>query len=128
MYESDADDDECKPWRAISTAECFVILLLCLPVDIFFTQVKDEPFRGFVAALSTGAIMALIWILRPLRRNPIFWACIGGLCAAHVVLVAALPYTGDFRFGFALFPIVALDIYLSGRLIIFACGARFQAD
>ena len=118
--------DETQP-RAdedISTAECLVILLLCSPFYFFFAYYADEPFRGFVAALSAGVIMTLIWILRPLRRNPVFWATLSGLALAHGILVYFLPYTSEFRFGFALFPLVAADIYLAARLIIFACGAR----
>ena len=122
------DEEESKPWRSLSTAEIVVIFLLGSPFYVFFTQFEDEPFKGFVAALSAATIMTVIWMLRPLRRNPIFWACIAALATAHLVLIAALPHTGDFRFGFAFFPLVATDIYLSARLIIFACGARFQGD
>ena len=119
-------NDETQPrvYENISTAECFVILLLCSPFYFFFAYYADEPFRGFVAALSAGVIISLIWLLRPLRGNPVFWAILSALALAHIMLVFFLPYTGEFRFGFAFFPLVVADIYLSGRFIIAACGVR----
>ena len=118
-------DDEAQPsaYANVSTADGFVILLLCTPFYFFFVLYDDEPFRGFVAALSAGVIMSLIWLLRPLLRNPAFWATLSVLAVAHIVLVVFLPSTGEFRFGFAFFPLVLADIYLSARLIVYACGA-----
>lgn len=119
-------DDEVRPsaYADVSTAAGFVILLLCTPFYLFFALYDDEPFRGFVAALSAGVIMSLIWLLRALLRNPVFWGALSALAVAHIILVAFLPYTGEFRFGFALAPIVIADIYLSARLIIYACRAK----
>ena len=116
-----------KDYCEISTAECFVILLLVLPIDVIFTQVYDQPFRGFVAALSAAVIVGLIWILRPLSGMILFWVCIGAVSLLHFLLVCFLPYTGDFRFGFVLFPVAVADIYGFGRLIVWVCRTRTEA-
>jgi hypothetical protein len=115
-----------QPYEEISTPECFAILGLCLPIFFSFDHFAHEPFRGFVAALSAGVVITLTWVLRPLRTNPLFWAILSAVALAHVALVFFIPYTGDFRFGFALFPVVAADIYFSARLIIFACATKFD--
>ena len=111
-----------KAYENISAVECLIILLLCCPFYLFFALYRDEPFRGFLAALSAGVIMGLIWMLRRLRRNPVFWASVSALAVAHATLVFLIPYTGEFRFGVVFTPLVVADIYFSARLIIFLCG------
>jgi len=117
-------DTQPKAYEDPSTAECFAVALLCMPFYFFFKLVEGQPFRGFVAALSAGVVMSVIWLLRPLWRNPVFWASVSGLAVAHVMLVFFLPYAGEFRFGLVFAPLVIVDIYFSARLIIFACGAH----
>jgi len=111
-------------YEDISNAETLFVALLCAPVYLFFSIYAEQPFRGFVAALSAGVLISVFWLLRPLRHNPVFWACLSVLAVAHVILVYLLPSTGHFRFGLVLAPIVIADIYFSSRLIVFACGAR----
>lgn len=125
-YASD-DEGTPKPYKEISTAECFIILLLVLPIEVFFYSYEHEAFKGFVAAISAGAVIGLIWVLRPLRHHGVFWLCICAAALFHLVILVFLPYSGDFRFGFAFFPVAALDFYVWARLIIWACGARFQS-
>ena len=111
-------------YRTPSNAEAALILLLCVPVYLFFANFEDQPFRGFVAGLSAGVVMSLISLLWPLRERPAFWICLTIVAVVHAALVYWLPFTGNFRFGFALFPLVLADIYLSARAIVFLTGAR----
>jgi hypothetical protein len=108
-------------YRTPSTAEGFLILSLCAPFYLFFAYF-DQPFRGFVAGLSAGVVMSLVSLLWRLVRRASFSTCLGITAVAHAALVYWLPYTGEFRFGFALLPLVVADIYLCARAIVFLNG------
>lgn len=107
----------------VSAIDGVVILILISPLYFLFAY-YGQPFRGFVAALSAGVILSLIRLLRRLILELRFWLLLITIIVLHIVLVYFLPYTGEFRFGFALFPLVVLDIYISARLILFACDGR----
>src|SRR4051794_21664590 len=106
----------------VSYLDGFIILALSTPFYFFFDYF-DQPFRGFIAALSAGVVMSVFRLLRSLSTKPEFWVAICVIAILHIILVSVLPYTGDFRFGFALFPIVVLDIYASARVVLFICGS-----
>ncbi len=120
------DEEQPSVYRNPSNLEWIAILLLSSPLFFFFDSYEDQPFRGFIAALSLALVLSMILLLWPLRRKVAFWACLAGIALAHIMLVYFLPYTGEFRFGFAAFPIAVMDAYLCARLIIFACGARLE--
>jgi len=110
-------------YNEISKLDSIVILILCIPVYAFFSYI-DQAFRGFVAALSVGVILALTRLFRSLYSKREFWGVLFVISALHAVLVYGLPYTGEFRFGFILFPVVFADLHASAYLIRFACGLR----
>lgn len=111
----------------VSSADAIIILILCVPFYFAF-EYFDQPFRGFVAALSAGVVMSLFRLLRSLSFNPLFWLALFGIAICHAALVYFLPYKGEFRFGFMFFPLVVVDIYLSAKLIIFVCGIRHSSN
>jgi hypothetical protein len=119
------DTDRPNVYENISTVECVVVIALAFPFYLFFDH-QGQPFRGLVAGMGFGIVLAIAWILRPLRSHRAFWPSLSLVALAHVALVYFLPYTGDFRFGFALFPIFFLDAYLWARVVIFACGVRLK--
>jgi hypothetical protein len=84
----------------------------------------NQPFRGLLLAMSIGMVTSLIFILKPISRSIRFWSTLAAIFALHMGMVYFFPYTGTFRFGFALFPIFLIDAYISARLLIFACGAK----
>jgi len=112
-------------YENISTAACVALILLASPLYLFFDYI-GQPFRGLVAAMSMVLLMGVAWILRPLAKNTAFWSTLSLIGIAHVALVVFLPYRGNFRFGFAYFPLFFADAYVCTRLIIYACGARLQ--
>ena len=101
------------------------VILLASPLYFFFDY-KGQSFRGLVAAMSAIILMGLPWILRPLTRNSAFWPTFSIIGISHIALVYFLPYTGEYRYGFAYFPLFLVDAYLSARLIIYACGTRLR--
>lgn len=115
-------------YRDVSLAEAFVILLLVLPIDVAFTELFDQPSRGFFAALSVGVVLSLIWTLRPLARKRTFWGCISVAISLHVLLVCSLPHTGNIRFGLAFLPLAFGDFYLFARITIRACRKEQMMD
>lgn len=114
-------EEKCGDYCELSVVECVAILVVAFPVDVVFTEFMNQPFRGFIAACSFGVILGLAWMLRPLARMPIFWLCISIAAALHLLIVILLPYTGEFRFGFAFFPLFFVDFYLTAKLIIAVC-------
>ena len=122
-HDADMRDDgqDAKVYKDISTAACVAVIVAASPLYFYFDY-QGKPFRGLVAAMSAVIVIGLPLILRPLTRNSAFWPTLSLIGIAHVALVYFLPYTGDFRFGFAYFPLFFVDAYLSARLIIYACG------
>ena len=113
------------PYEDISTAACIAIIVAASPFYFFFDY-KSQAFRGLVAAMSALIVMGLPVMLRPLTKNPVFWATLVLIGVAHIALVYFLPYTGNFRYGFAFFPLFFADAYLWARLLIHVCGSRLQ--
>lgn len=106
----------------VGAIDGIVILVLSSPFYFFFMY-YDQPFRGFIAALSAGVIMSLVWLLRSIANNSKFWLGIFIIVLIHVMLIYFLPYTGEFRFGFVFFPLVFADIVIFGRILLFVCNA-----
>jgi hypothetical protein len=120
--------EEAQPnsaYRDIGILDIIVAAAAGFPFYLFFDW-KGEPFRALVAAMSAACLCACVLILWPLVRQAKFWLALAGVGVAHALLVYFLPYRGDFRFGYALFPLFFVDWYASARFIGYVCDAKFS--
>jgi hypothetical protein len=72
--------------------------------------------------------MMLIAILKEITRQRKFWIALTAVTLAHATLVYFMPYTGQFGFGFAFFPLFLIDAYLSAKFIMFVCGVQDESQ
>jgi glucan phosphoethanolaminetransferase (alkaline phosphatase superfamily) len=112
------------PYEELSTLGWVAIVLLSAPFLIVFYEYYNEPFRGFVAFTSVAVVLTLIGILRSLMKHLMFWVVLAAIATAHLLLVIFLPYTGEFRFGLALFPLALMDLYICSRILIWVCNKQ----
>lgn len=83
------------------------IFALC----IFFIFVSfDREGQGRIAAMSAVAIIASTRICWPLRRYGWFWIAMGTIAAIHIVAVVAVPWSHPRYPGYALIPVMVVDI------------------
>lgn len=109
----------------ISSVDAAFIALPSVVAYLLFSFAFDQDFRGLVAAGSLGVVLSVGWTLRPLRATAAYRVGLLGVAAAHVIMVASLPYTGAFSgAGMMLLPLFFADAYLCAIAIISANRRR----
>lgn len=69
----------------LPNAAYFLILALAAPIFFFFAS-RGEAVRGFVAALSTCAVLGVGTILRPHANQRMYWVTLTAMAVAHALL------------------------------------------
>ena len=103
--------------RLPNAAYLFILALAAL--IFFFFASRGEAVRGFVAALSTCAVLGVGAILRPHAGQRMYWVTLTAMAAAHALLVVLIPWPREFHGpGFVLTPLVIVDMYAWARLVL----------
>ena len=101
----------------ISYTQILISIAIGFPVYLIF-QKLGEPFIGFLSASTIACGLVVFFILNKFARSWKFWLAMVFLGSLHAAAIYSLPVRGEFRFGFAYFPIFFIDAYVSSKFII----------
>lgn len=106
-------------YRKLSN-RAFVAIFACSLVLWLFFVYRGEDVRGFLAALSAGAVGGVAAILGRYRDRQAYWVALAFIGLAHAVAVLFIHWPEEWHGpGIVFSPLVIVDMYVSAKLVIF---------
>ena len=102
----------------LSRRDYLVIFGCSIPLFFVFAW-QDQDARGFVAALSLDAVLAVALLLRPHSRQKMYWLTLVVMFVVHALVVILVPWPRSYRGpGIVFAPLVIVDLYVWVKLLL----------